>query len=73
MVPDDAAADDALREPLAALDEADTALRALYRQLADDPDRAPEHEPALKELHARRLDLAQRVGLLMLARGRASP
>jgi len=57
---------------LEALDEADAALRALYRQLADDPDLAGENEPKLKELHGKRLDLAQRVGLAALARRRVS-
>jgi hypothetical protein len=49
-----------------------TALRGLYAQLAENPDLAGEHEPQLKELHAQRLDLAQRVGLATLARRRLS-
>ena len=57
---------------LDALDEVDGALRTLYRQLAGDPDLASEYEPRLKELHAKRLDLAQRVGLAILAQRRAS-
>jgi uncharacterized Zn-binding protein involved in type VI secretion len=69
LVPGDPSPDvDAL---LAELEEADDALRALYRELAADPDRASEYEPRLKDLHARRLDLAQRVGLASLARRRA--
>jgi hypothetical protein len=56
---------------LADLEEADGAVRALYRELAADPDRAAEYEPRLKDLHARRLDLAQRVGLASLAHRRA--
>src|SRR5258708_36257909 len=56
---------------LVELEEADDAVRALYRELAADPDLAGEYEPRLKDLHARRLDLAQRVGLASLARRRA--
>jgi predicted Zn-dependent protease len=66
------AAIDDLDGLLHALDEADAALRALYRQLADNPDLASENESKLRELHAKRLDLAQRVGLAVLARKRAS-
>jgi hypothetical protein len=72
MDPGDAVASDDLDGLLHALDEADAAVRAMYRKLVDDPDLASEYEPKLKELHARRLDLAQRVGLLVLARRRAS-
>jgi hypothetical protein len=61
-----------LEGQLRALDEADAELRALYRQLAKDPDLASESERQLKDLHARRLDLAQRVGLATLASRRAS-
>jgi hypothetical protein len=68
----DAAASDDLDGELCALDEADAALRALYRLLAENPDLASENESKLKELHSKRLDLAQRVGLAMLARKRAS-
>ena len=67
-----ASAVDGVDDLLEALDEADASLRALYRLLAEDPDLAGEHEPKLKELHARRLDLAQRVGLATLARRRAT-
>jgi hypothetical protein len=56
---------------LVELEEADDAVRALYRELAADPDLAGEYEPRLKDLHASRLDLAQRVGLASLARRRA--
>jgi hypothetical protein len=72
MNPGGAAASDDLDGLLHALDETDAALRALYRQLAENPDLASENESKLKELHAKRLDLAQRVGLAMLARRRAS-
>jgi hypothetical protein len=72
MNPGDPATSDDLEGPLRALDEVDADLRALYRQLAEDPDLAGEHEPRLKDLHARRLDLAQQVGLVTLARRRAS-
>jgi len=37
---------------LAELEEADGAVRALYRELAADPDRAGEYEPRLKHPHA---------------------
>jgi hypothetical protein len=56
---------------LVELEEADGAVLALYRELAADPDLAGQYEPRLKDLHARRLDLAQRVGLASLARRRA--
>jgi hypothetical protein len=55
---------------LDALDVADDALRETYLQLARDPDRASELEPALRELHGRRLELAQRLGLAILAQRR---
>jgi hypothetical protein len=55
---------------LVEFEEADGAVRALYRELGADPDLAGEYEPRLKDLHARRLDLAQRVGLASLARRR---
>jgi hypothetical protein len=62
LVPGDQSPDvDAL---LVELEEADGAVRALYREVAADPDRAGEYDPRLKDLHARRLDLAQRVGLV---------
>jgi hypothetical protein len=57
---------------LAELEEVDGAVRALYGELAADPDLAGDYEPRLKDLHARRLDLAQRVGLASLARRRAA-
>src|ERR1700722_2481699 len=68
----DLTASDDLDGLLDALDEGDGALRALYRQLAENPDLAGEHEPQLKELHAKRLCLAQQVGLATLARRRLS-
>ncbi len=58
---------------LTALDEADAALRALYRLLAEDPDLAAVHDARLKELHARRLELAQQVGFAALTRRRTAP
>jgi len=57
---------------LESLDEADAALRVLYRKLADNPDLASEFETRLRELHANRLDLAQQVGLATLAARRTS-
>jgi hypothetical protein len=57
---------------LALLDEADLALRGLYRALADDPDLAFGHEARLHDLRARRKELAERIGLSMLAQHRAS-
>ena len=68
----DGTANDDLEGLLRTLDEADIALRALYRHLADDPDRATEYEPKLRDVHSRRIELAQRVGLVVLARRRAS-
>jgi hypothetical protein len=61
-----------LDAPLEALDEADNAVRALYLKLAEDPDLAPEHEGVLRELHAKRAELAHRVGLAALAEWRAA-
>ncbi|MFI5296682.1 MAG: hypothetical protein ACHREM_01175 [Polyangiales bacterium] len=55
---------------LETLDEADTALRAMYRELADDPDRLGDGG-ALSVLQRRRLDLATLTGLAMLAASRA--
>jgi len=57
---------------LEALDAADSAVREVYRKLADDPDLAPEHEGGLRELHATRSELARDAGLAALARWRAS-
>jgi hypothetical protein len=57
---------------LADLDQADTAVRSLYRQLADDPDLASEYEAALRDLQRKRLDLAQQVGVAALAEWRSS-
>jgi hypothetical protein len=51
---------------------ADAAVRILYRTLADDPDLAPEYEAGLRELHRKRLELAQQVGVAALAQWRAS-
>ncbi|MHB8696306.1 MAG: hypothetical protein ACYDHH_34260 [Solirubrobacteraceae bacterium] len=56
---------------LDALDQADVALRSLYQRLAEDPDLASQIETGLRELQARRLDLAQRAGLAALAARRA--
>ena len=64
--------EDDLEGLLRALDEADAALRGLYRQLADDPDRATEYESKRKDLHGRRAELAQQVGLALLAERRAN-
>jgi len=57
---------------LADLDRADLAVRALYRNLADNPDRAPEYDEGLRELLAKRLELARSAGLAALAAWRAS-
>jgi hypothetical protein len=48
---------------LEALDRAETAARALYRQLADNPDLAAEYDAGLRERQRKRLDLAQQVGV----------
>lgn len=71
MSPSDPAIDLRTDALLVALDEADASLRALYGKLAADPDLAPQFEGELKDLHARRLELAQRVGLAMLDLRRA--
>lgn len=54
------------------LEEADGRLRALYRDLAENPDLAEQHEATLRELHAKRRDLAERTGLALLAERRAN-
>jgi hypothetical protein len=60
-------------EPLLVeFDEADAAVRALYRQLADNPDLATEYEADLHELQRKRLELAHQVGIAALAEWRAS-
>ena len=53
---------------LQVLDAADTAVRDVYRKLADDPDLASEHETVLRELHSRRIELSRQAG-----HGRACP
>jgi len=45
---------------LAELDRADLAVRAIYRDLADDPDRAAEYDVELREQLANRRELALR-------------
>jgi len=55
------------------LDQADTAVRALYRQLVHNPDLASDYEPGLRELHRKRLELAHQVGVAALAEWRAAP
>jgi hypothetical protein len=57
---------------LDALDNADRAVREVYRKLADDPDLATEHETVLRELHAKRTELSRRVGMAALAEWRAA-
>jgi hypothetical protein len=54
------------------LDQADAAVRTLYRQLADNPDLATEYDTGLRELHRKRLELAQQVGVAALAEWRAA-
>jgi hypothetical protein len=54
------------------LDQADAAVRTLYRQLADNPDLATEYEAGLRELQRKRLELAQQVGVAALAEWRAT-
>jgi len=72
MDPGGTAPSDDLDKLLGALDEADNALRALYRRLSEDPDLARDLQAGVADLHAQRLDLAQRVGLAALARRRAA-
>jgi len=57
---------------LASLDDADRRLRALYSELADDPDLAGQHDAAIRELRLRREELARAVGLAALAGWRAA-
>jgi hypothetical protein len=59
-------------ELLDALGAVDDRLRAVYRALAVDPGLAEAHEAAIRELHARRRELAEQVGLALLAARRAS-
>jgi hypothetical protein len=59
-------------EVIAALDEADARLREVYRSLADDPGRVQDYESELHALHTKRRDLAEAVGLAVLAQRRAS-
>jgi hypothetical protein len=35
-------------------------------ELADNPDLAPEYEAGLREIHAKRVNLARRVGMAAL-------
>jgi hypothetical protein len=57
---------------LEALDAADRALRELHTSLAEDPDRGVDVETTIGELHAKRGELARRVGLATLERWRAA-
>lgn len=57
---------------LAALDGADTAVREIYRRLADDPDLATEYEAGLRELRAKRAELARQTGMAALIQRRAA-
>jgi hypothetical protein len=57
---------------LEALDRADTAVGALYRQLADNPDLAAEYDAGLRELQRKRLELAQQAGTAALGAWRAA-
>jgi hypothetical protein len=57
---------------LEALDRADTAVRALYRQLAENPDLAAEYDAGLRELQRKRLELAHQVGIAALRAWRAA-
>jgi hypothetical protein len=57
---------------LEALDAADTAVRDIYRALADDPDLAPARDAELRDLHLKRAELARQVGMAALAQWRAS-
>jgi hypothetical protein len=54
------------------LDRADSAVRALYAQLAANPDLAPDYEAGLRELHRKRAELAHQVGLATLTGWRES-
>jgi len=47
--------------------QADADLRSLYRELSEGPDHGGDKEGLLRELQARRLGLAQQVGLEILA------
>jgi hypothetical protein len=60
-----------LDELLASLAQADDRLRSIYTDLASAPGLAPDRESELRDLHARRRELAERVGLEMLRRRRA--
>jgi hypothetical protein len=72
MSSDDAAPME-LDKLLLGFDEADAALRAIYRDLVENPDLAAEYEPRLRELHGQRLELTQQVGLATLAARKAMP
>jgi len=65
-------AETSLDDLLASLEQADDRLRAIYTELASDPGIAPDRDAELRGLHARRRELAERVGLEMLTRRRAS-
>jgi hypothetical protein len=53
------------------LDAADAAVRGLYLKLADNPDLAAAYETGLRELHAKRAELAQQAGMSALEERRA--
>jgi|HubBroStandDraft_1064217.scaffolds.fasta_scaffold670469_1 hypothetical protein len=54
---------------LEALDRADTAVRALYRQLADDPDLAAEYDAELRDSNRSGSSSLTRSGSPRSARG----
>jgi hypothetical protein len=56
---------------LEALDAADTAVRNIYRALADDPDLAPARDAELRDLHSKRVELSRRIGMAALTEWRA--
>lgn len=66
------AMDEEVEVLLRQLDDVDRRLRSVYRELADDPGRADEHDGEVHALHARRSELAKDVGLAVLARRQAA-
>jgi len=63
---------DELEAALVEFDKVDTAVRELHTRVARDPDLIVEYEPALRELHRKRLELARQAGVAALADWRAS-
>lgn len=65
--------DSSIEQLILELDAVDSELRAVYRELADNPDLADDRQARIGELRERRSTLAMELGLAVLARHRTAP